>query len=89
VYLRTEGDVNLDAYITRAQASLLTGVTADSIGKWHHRGWLTPDGERRYLRTKPGRGKHLRYRLGDILDAERDTRTNPNSRRGGAVLVAA
>lgn len=80
--------MNLDAYVTRGQAATITGVSEDSIGKWHHRGWLTPDGERRHLRTKPGRGRHLRYRLGDILDAERDTRGNPNSRRGSSLLLS-
>ncbi len=79
--MRMEVRVNLDAYLTRSQASLLTGVSPDSIGKWHARGWLTAAGERRHLSTKPGPGKNLRYRLGDILEAERDTRINPNSRR--------
>lgn len=60
---------------------MLTGVSADSIGKWHARGWRGPDGEQRTLTTKPGKGRTLKYRLGDILDAERDTRSNPNSRR--------
>lgn len=81
--------MNPDAYITRAQAAMVTGVTADAIGKWHARGWTGADGTHRRLATKPGRGKHLRYRLGDILDAERDTRTNPNSRRGTSLLAAA
>jgi hypothetical protein len=89
VYPHTEGDVNLDAYITRAEASLLTGVTADAIGKWHHRGWKTPDGCVRRLRTRPGPGRTLRYRVGDLLDAERDTRDSPNSRRGSTPLLAA
>jgi hypothetical protein len=81
--------VNPDAYVTRAQAAFLTGVSADSIGKWHARGWVTPDGEQRHLTTKPGRGRHLRYRLGDILAAEKDTRNNPNSRRPAPSLLVA
>lgn len=73
--------MNPDAYLTRGQASMLTGLSPDSIGKWHHRGWIGADGERRFLETRPGKGNALKYRLGDILDAERDTRSNPNSRR--------
>lgn len=73
--------MNPDAYVTRSQAAMLTGVSTDSIGKWHARGWRSPAGEQRALTTKPGKGKTLRYRLGDILAAERDTRSNPNSRR--------
>lgn len=80
--------MNLDAYVTRSQASLLTGVSPDSIGKWHARGWQSEDGQQRRLRTKPGRGRTLKYRLGDILDAERDTRSNPNSRRPAPRLLA-
>lgn len=73
--------MNPDAYVTREQASMLTGVSRDAIGKWRARGWHAPDGSHRELSTKPGKGNSLRYRLGDILDAERDTRSNPNSRR--------
>jgi hypothetical protein len=81
--------MNQDAYITRAQAAMLTTVSADSIGKWHARGWRSSDGELRHLRTRPKNGRVLLYRLGDILDAERDTRNNPNSRRPTSELVAA
>lgn len=80
--------MNPDVYVTRGQAAMITGVTADAIGKWQHRGWLTPDGERRFLRTCPAAGRKLKYRLGDILEAERDTRNSPNSRRGFMVLAA-
>jgi len=82
--------INPDAYVTRAQAAKVTGVSEDSIGKWHARGWLNEAGERSHLRTRPGKGRHLLYRLGDILTAERETRTNPNSRRPAPrFLVAA
>ena len=74
-------EMNLNAYITRAQAAMLTGVSADSIGKWHARGWRSREGELRHLRTRPGSGRTLLYRLGDVIDAERETRNNPNSRR--------
>lgn len=73
--------MNLDAYVTRSQASLLTGVRPDTIGKWHARGWVRPDGERRTLSTKDGPGRTLLFRLGDILEAEHDTRLNPRARR--------
>lgn len=82
-------DVNLDAYITRNQASMLTGVAPSVISHWHARGWLDPDGIRRRLTTRPGRGRHLTYRLGDIIAAERDTRSNPNSRRPAPRLLIA
>lgn len=82
--------MNMDAYITRAQAALLTNVSSDSIGKWHARGWRGPDGELRHLSTRPGVGKTLLYRVGDVIDAERQTRENPNCRRPTpALLVAA
>lgn len=73
--------MDLDAYITRSQAAQITGARPDTIGKWHARGWTTPDGERRTLRTRSGGGRTLLYRLGDILDADRDTRLNLRARR--------
>lgn len=73
--------MDLDAYVTRSQAALVTGVRPDTIGKWHARGWTDPDGQRRTLRTAPGSGRTLLFRLGDILEAERDTRLNPRARR--------
>lgn len=73
--------MDLDAYISRAQAAMVTGARPDTIGKWHARGWTTPDGEHRELRTRPGPGRTLLFRLGDILEADRDTRLNPRARR--------
>ena len=81
--------MNPDAYITRAQAARLTGLSADSIGKWHARGWRDGTGELRHLNTRPGSGRHLLYRLGDVLDAERDTRNSANSRRPAPRLLLA
>lgn len=82
--------MDLDAYVTRAQASLITGVRPDTIGKWHARGWAGPQGERQTLRTRPGPGRTLLFRLGDILTAERDTRRNPHARRRvTAAMIAA
>lgn len=74
--------IDRDAYITRAQAAVVTTVSPDSIGKWRARGWLNAAGERQFLRTKRLAGGNLLYRLGDLIDAERDTALNPNSRRG-------
>ncbi|MFG3710906.1 hypothetical protein [Micromonospora sp. NPDC047730] len=75
--------INRDAFVTRAQAAMVTAVSPDSIGKWRARGWLNDAGERQFLTTKRLANGNLLYRLGDILDAERDTAHNPNSRRGG------
>ena len=74
--------MNPDAYLTRGQASLLTGVSRDAIGKWRARGWISPTAGRRWLRVQRRNDGTLRYRLGDILDAECDTRTSGHSRRG-------
>lgn len=74
--------IDPDAHVTRAQASQLTGVTADAIGKWHARGWLAPDGTRQRLGTKRLANGNLLYRVGDILRAESDTEANSNCRRG-------
>jgi hypothetical protein len=73
--------VNRNAYLTRGQAATVTGVSSDAIGKWHARGWLTPDGQRRRLSYRR-QGRNLEFRLGDLFDANRDTAANPNSRRG-------
>ncbi len=75
-------DVNLDAYITRNQASMLTGVAPSVISHWHARGWLDPDGTRRHLATKRLASGNLLYRVGDILQAEIDTEASSKSRRG-------
>lgn len=73
--------VNPDAFLTRAQAAMVTGVSPDAIGKWRARGWLSSDSVRRHLRVRRCGDGTLRYRLGDILDAERDTRMSGHSRR--------
>lgn len=84
--------VNLDAYITRAQAAFALGVSKDTISAWHARGWYSRTGEtdpvtgkeiveHLHLATKPGIGGKLRYRYGDLLQAESDTDKSPHSRR--------
>lgn len=75
------GDINPDAWLTRSQAAMYAGVSTDTVGKWHARGWLTPSGERRHLTVQRRPDGTLRYRLGDVVDAERDTRNNANSPR--------
>lgn len=81
--------MNPDAMVTRAQAAMVTLVRPDTIGKWQARGWTSPTGERRFLTTQLSPdGRTLRYRLGDILEAERDTRLNPRARRRHTILVA-
>lgn len=73
--------MNVDVWVSRGQAAYFTGVSADAIGKWHARGWLAGDGSRRRLRTKRLGNGRLMYRVGDILDAERDTHLSGKSRR--------
>ena len=73
--------VNLDAYLTRAEAAMALGVSKATVSAWHARGWYTPEGEHLRIRTRPGKGGNLRYRYGDLLQAEADTRNSPNSRR--------
>jgi len=80
--------MNPDAYVTRGQAAMVTGVRPDTIGKWLARGWVDPAGERHTLTTRPGDGRVLLFRLGDILAAERDTRLNPRARRRFSPLAA-
>lgn len=73
--------MNADAYVTRAQAAWVTHVKPNTISQWRVRGWKTPEGEHRTLTVRSGPGRTLLFRLGDILDAERDTRLNPRARR--------
>lgn len=80
--------MNPDAYVTRAQAAMVTGVRPDTIGKWIARGWKSADGTRHRVTTQPGEGRTQLYRLGDILTAERDTRLNPRARRRPTLAVA-
>ncbi len=68
--------------LSREQAAMMLGVTPASISMWALRGWRDPTGQRRTL-TVAGRGPRNErlYRLGDLLEAERDTRHSPNSHR--------
>lgn len=66
----------------------MTGRKASTISNWQARGWVTADGERRHLKVRRRADGKLRYRLGDLLDAERDTSANPKSRGAGQRAVA-
>lgn len=82
-----------NAGVTRAIAAEYlrdAGVTPHMISVWGKRGWITPGGQRRHLTvvgTTPS-GQML-FRYGDILDAEGDTRHNPNSSRSAIRRMAA
>jgi hypothetical protein len=72
--------LDLDAGLTIAQLARALGVQPGTVRTWATRGWRTPSGTHRRL-TIVGvaeRGHH-RYRYGDGLQAERDTRRNPRS----------
>jgi len=93
VALSVPEHIDEDVGVTRAMAAeYLTeaGVTPHMISVWGKRGWVTPNGQRRHLTvvgTTP-RGQML-FRYGDILDAEGDTRSNPNSSRSAVRRMAA
>ncbi|MET0701652.1 MAG: hypothetical protein ABWY93_18535 [Mycobacterium sp.] len=74
--------MNIDAWLSRGDAAYLTGVSPDAIGKWHARGWVDRDGQRRYLSTRRLGNGRLQYRYGDILEAERDTHLSRKGHRG-------
>jgi hypothetical protein len=77
--------MNRSAWVSRGQASYLTGVSADAIGKWNARGWVDPaTGQRRRLTTRRLANGRLQYRLGDIQDAERDTHLSGKGHRSPA-----
>jgi DNA-binding transcriptional MerR regulator len=65
-------NVNLDALITGTQAARLAGVSKQLIRRWRLLGHLQP------ADPTPGRP---RYRVRDVLAAERDTRRAPQSNR--------
>lgn len=60
--------MNLDARLTRKQAARVVGLPGATVGMWKTRGWLTTD-------------ENGLYRLGDVIDVERQNRHSPNSRR--------
>lgn len=68
----SEVSVNLDALITGSQAARLAGVSKQLIYRWRQLGHLQP------ADPTPGRP---RYRVRDVLQAERATRRSPQSTR--------
>lgn len=70
-----------DVYLTRSEAALYLGVSANTVKHWHDRGWVDADGQRRRLRTQPGPRGWFKYHLADLVAAERDTRRSTKSRR--------
>lgn len=60
--------MNLDARLTRAQAAAYLRISPATISMWRYREKITTDNQGR-------------YRLGDLLEVERDTRRSPNSHR--------
>lgn len=74
--------MNVDAWVSRGEAAYLTGVSPDAIGKWQARGWVTAQGVRRHLTVRRLSNGRLVYRIGDVLDAERDTFLSGKGHRG-------
>lgn len=64
------------ARLTLTQAAVMANVSKGTVRNWRYLGWLTPEGERRYLDANPDG-----YLLGDVLDAARDTKRSPKSHR--------
>jgi hypothetical protein len=73
---------NLDAKLDTSTAAQAARVAEHVIRTWRTRGWLDPDGNRRKLPVvdHDWRGRPL-HRLGDVLQAERETRTSGRSFR--------
>jgi hypothetical protein len=69
------GGVNLDALIPAHQAALLVRVSRQLVRKWT----LRPTNPLRPADVAPD-GRPL-YRVGDVLDVERETRRSPKSHR--------
>jgi hypothetical protein len=66
------------AWVDRTAAAFQAKVTEDVIKSWQYRGWWDPEREEQRKLTVRDDGKLL---LGDVLDAERDTRRSGRSHR--------
>lgn len=69
-----------DARLTAAEAAEWFDVTPSAINNWFYRGHLEDVGV-------DDNGQRT-YRFGELLDAERNTRRHPNSRRKPQLLAA-
>mgnify|MGYP001612222384 CR=1 FL=1 len=77
--------MNLNAWVSRAEAAFIAGVSAGTVGKWRARGWVDQAGLRRSLQVRQVAGGRMRYRLGDVLEAERDTFLSRKGHRSQSV----
>jgi len=66
----------MDARLQLADAAKVAGVPAGTVRNWRYRGWTTRTGMRRTIDVNEDG-----YRLGDVLEAERDTRRSDRSHR--------
>jgi len=82
--------MNFDAYLSLSDAAEVAGVNPSTLEGWRRRGWIGPDPScadeggsaplvRRHLTFRRSKGRAFAYRLGDVLDAARDTAANPRS----------
>ncbi len=78
--------------LSTAAAAAAAHVAEHVIRTWRTRGWLAPDGQRRYLpiAARDERG-HPLHRWTDVMAAERETRRSGKShrRRGASAQIAA
>lgn len=66
---------SLEAKLTANQAAGIAGVSVATIRQWASRGYVTPDGDRNYLKAVDrNEHNHPLYRLIDVAKAERATR---------------
>lgn len=73
--------LNLDVMVTRSEGAYLLGVAPGVIGMWRARGWVDRKGTRQHLTVQRAPDGTLRYRYGDLLAAEKDTRSSGTPRR--------
>ncbi|GAB3994641.1 hypothetical protein GCM10029992_09720 [Glycomyces albus] len=69
--------------ITISEAAAYLGRPRSTVACWAHRGWTTPDGQRRTITPVDHEGHHdaARYWLKDLQQAEYDTRASEYSNR--------